>query len=358
MFWRAAALWSTCSVSVIILRVTFPTVLLAGLLLAGKSAAAEDHGNTPLMMAARRGDAVRVRTLLDQGAVVNERNNLGVTALMGAAGLPASWPMRAEFPGSPEVIRLLLRHGADVNARSATGRTALLAAVESGNLESVKILTAAHANVNAVTDRGESSLCAAALAGFEDVVEELLQHGAETNRGIDANGDSALMLAIGRAPSLSDTFGELRALGETRAFAKMAWESVKESFGVPAASQGGTFERYFRIVTSLLDHGADVNAVDRNGYTPLTLAATTGHARFVRLLLDRGANVDATARAYGESTALIISVRYPNFVMTKAILEKHPDVNRRDVFGKSALAYAIEADDQTIIGLLREAGAR
>jgi len=51
--------------------------------------------------------------------------------------------------------------------------------------------------------------------------------------------------------------------------------------------------------TLLLDHGADVNAIDEEfRSTPLGLAARWGHKDMVRLLLDRGADPDAAGAAW------------------------------------------------------------
>jgi len=42
----------------------------------------------------------------------------------------------------------------------------------------------------------------------------------------------------------------------------------------------------------LLDKGADINAKDRDGWTPLIKAAAGGFTDLARLLLERGADMD------------------------------------------------------------------
>jgi len=54
-----------------------------------------------------------------------------------------------------------------------------------------------------------------------------------------------------------------------------------------ASSKGKT-----EIVRLLLDCGANANAEDKNGSTPLHLASSEGETETVRLLLDRGAIAD------------------------------------------------------------------
>lgn len=49
----------------------------------------------------------------------------------------------------------------------------------------------------------------------------------------------------------------------------------------------------FKQVSLLLDHGADVEEPNDEGYTPLMEASREGHKTVVELLLNRGANVNA-----------------------------------------------------------------
>lgn len=47
------------------------------------------------------------------------------------------------------------------------------------------------------------------------------------------------------------------------------------------------------IVKALIDAGADINARNRTGLTPLHVAALTGQKAAVELLIDKGANINA-----------------------------------------------------------------
>jgi len=169
------------------------------------------------------------------------------------------------------------------------------------------------------------------------------------------------MAAIRHAPGLRavlDDFCRKGVLCKVSFLSRIAWDGVRGAFGRPAVTPTGVFERYLRIMTVLLEHGADPNAVTASGATPLTLGASMGHGRVVRLLLDHGADVNATDGAMGDSTALILAVQNGNSAMVKAVLEKHPDLTPKDRFGKSALDYAIEENEQWAIDMLRQAGER
>jgi len=49
---------------------------------------------------------------------------------------------------------------------------------------------------------------------------------------------------------------------------------------------------FLDVARLLLEHGADVNAIGKSGWTPLHVAAVNGRMAIVRLLLEHGADVD------------------------------------------------------------------
>jgi len=97
--------------------------LTAELIRRGADINAQDgEGNTALMHQADQNPSVAMITqLLSFGATVDQRNNLGYTALREAA-----------FWNRSEMVRLLIRHGADVNALDSKRRT-ILKSIVNGN---------------------------------------------------------------------------------------------------------------------------------------------------------------------------------------------------------------------------------
>ncbi len=91
---------------------------------------------SPLYWAAGKGDINTVKTLLDQGADVNETFD-SLTPLM-----------RASEGGHIEVVKMLLDRGADINAKSNIGRTALSIAANKGHINIVNILLERGADLN------------------------------------------------------------------------------------------------------------------------------------------------------------------------------------------------------------------
>ena len=51
--------------------------------------------------------------------------------------------------------------------------------------------------------------------------------------------------------------------------------------------------------------GADIECLDKDNYTPLLIAASTGHTAVVKLLLKRGANLEAKNKQ--DKTAIFLA---------------------------------------------------
>ncbi len=147
-------------------------------------------GATPLLRAASGQDSEAVRLLLDYGALVDLPNVMGVTPLMGAAGLGMEPSPRFNPDGDAEAraistFEILLMAGAEMNARitDVHGRTARIG------------------RSTTLPERGgQTVLFGAVQWAWTRAVEYLVKHGAEVDI-VDALGVSPLDAALGRAGS-------------------------------------------------------------------------------------------------------------------------------------------------------------
>jgi ankyrin repeat protein len=158
------------------------------------------QGATPLLRAARAGDAPFVELLLKHKALVDLPSKEGVTPLMAAAGVEFGTRVtrgrNRTDEGVLKTMRLLLDAGADVNARMVTERrrvipegTSQAAAFALGLRRPSQVPSA-----SAVPD--QTALLGAAQRGYTAFVKFLVENGADLETK-DASGRTALDLAKG-----------------------------------------------------------------------------------------------------------------------------------------------------------------
>ena len=99
--------------------------------------------------------------------------------------------------------------------------------------------------------------------------------------------------------------------------------------------------------------GADVNAADDRGATPLMYAALFDGPDFVKALVDRGANVNA-ANKYGSTALMWAAGQTPN---VKLLLDRGADVKARATGGVTALVVATRFGNGEAMRLLIAAGS-
>jgi outer membrane protein assembly factor BamB len=192
-----------------------PNVFLAamiGLAPASPVVTAADDVRDTLWAAVRNGDAKAAKGLLDKGADVNAKNEIGVSALWIAAG-----------KGKREVIEVLLGAGADVNARDGIWyETPLSLAVGGSHSEVVALLLRAGAKDI------DAALVRAAAGGKVPVVRAILDNAKPQKEALDA--------ALFAAPKSSKELRELLAKAGAAALQpaaekdRLAWKPLAGTY--------------------------------------------------------------------------------------------------------------------------------
>jgi ankyrin repeat protein len=241
-------------------------------------------GSTALLFAARSGDAESTRLLVAAAADVNDALPDGTSALILAA-----------HSGHTRTAEMLLDKGANPNA-GAVGYTPLHAAVLRSDLALVKALLAHDANPNAPITKGtpvrrnsEDFELPKTLIGATpyllaakfleaDIMRALAAGGADTRMRMK-DGATPLMAAAGMgivAPAQDEKRGtDRRGL---------------------AILDGGIVEpesRVLEAVTTALTLGSDIDATNPSGETALHIASAQGYDTVVSTLVARGANLNA-----------------------------------------------------------------
>ena len=185
-----------------------------------------------------------------------------------------------------EMVRLLLQEGASCNdwTRDDAGYypSAMVRACQKGLVEIIRIMLEKHADPNAVGDQGELPLHSAASSGKAKVCELLLESGANPINK-DKTGKSPLhWAAIG--PEV-----------ETMQILIPYYQNISEpdDLGYTPLHHAVFLNSRSDQAQLLLLKGADANAANNNGDTPLHLSALAGNAQTVEILINNGANINA-----------------------------------------------------------------
>ena len=233
-------------------------------------------GFTPLLFAAKSGNAEAARLLLDAGAPVDEPAPNGATPLVIAAR-----------GGHTELAVYLLERGADPDAYAA-GHTALHVAVLRGDLALAKALASRGANLNLPVTQGTPKRRQSAdwailhewiggtplwlAARFVDIdMLDLLVSAGSHAPVTAANGQTSLMAAVNRR-----LFAGHDRRGRVIRNGKEALDPAEQP-------------RIVEVVQVLIGLGESVNDVDPAGNTVLHFAAAEGLDDVVRFLADHGA---------------------------------------------------------------------
>ncbi|PNF26963.1 hypothetical protein B7P43_G12695 [Cryptotermes secundus] len=209
--------------------------------------------------------------------------------------------------GDKEEVLRLLEKGADIDTANVDGLTALHQACIDDNLEMVEFLVENGADVNRGDNEGWTPLHATASCGFISIAKYLIEHGGNVAA---VNNDAELPLDIAESDEMEDMLQQnINAQGidcdEARnEEERMMLEDAKEWLNnggieeTPHPKTGATAlhiaaaKGYIKVMSVLLQGGANLNSQDFDGWTPLHAAAHWGQKEACEMLVEEFCDMD------------------------------------------------------------------
>ena len=304
---------------------------------------------TPLLWASLSSSGEFIETLIDLGANVNAQrtgdkatsltlsadwnNFMAVTLLLnhGAdadiASADARTPLHwAVTRGNQNLVKLFLEKNALVNSQDANGDSPLHTAVSNGFFDITKLLVRKGSNVNLQNREGRTPLFLGVKNKQKQLIEVLIENEADVTIGYKENSTARIYLVRGKdngraawhyvlvkkhllglflkrikggVIKVAD-FGHILRSGSGKDPPEGTTDKILKEYDfqfkeIPDATLLHIASEQINepgIIDLLVKSGANVNAQDAEGFTPLHMAAIHGNLKIVKKLVDLEADVN------------------------------------------------------------------
>ena len=312
--------------------------------------AKNDIGESPLHLAAQNNARDTAALLLDRGAYIQARDKHGNTPLHDAA-----------WKNARDMAAWLVERGADITVKDNDGNTPLHDAAWSNARETAEWLVERGADITVKDNDGGTPLHDAAQGNARETAEWLVAQGADFG-ATDKHGRTLLHLAAmgdarGMAKWLVERGAKIDATdsnGNTplhKAAWQNAWQTaawlLEQGARVDAGDEDGetplhrAAEHDARAVAELLlDHGADINAKANHGIVPLMKAGFFSSDETAELLITRGAMIDAKYTTPYGSTMLHTAASGNLVGLAQELVDRGADIDAIDRYGYTPLHNA------------------
>ncbi|KAH0539793.1 serine/threonine-protein phosphatase 6 regulatory ankyrin repeat subunit B-like [Cotesia glomerata] len=210
-----------------------------------------------------------------------------------------------------ELTTFLLQAGADINARDFYGNTPLQYAIIKGRLEMVKLLLPSTPidNDHYSNNQKRTLLHSAAQSKTHEIIKMLLKREEFKNLEVEENGYNMTPLSL------------------------------------------AVHKNQVKAVEALLQHGANVNTVDKGLKTPLYYATTYSHGMIFKMLLANNANPNCISEE--GQTPLVMAAKNNDDFSINHLLKYGADIDLRSgLSGKTVLHYLGESNEEVNFNIL------
>lgn len=343
------------------------------------------NGYTPLFSAIEANNQAVVELLVDFGADINWKNQMGISSLeyavmqshleiakylkeKGASlnpdiiNQPGIWMYAVR---DRDMVQFLLDNGMEANQKTSDGITIVRVALEQGQNDIVELLVNHGASIDS-----HSPYLHTCILGMEDpriisvlpgkqrkgirpelfnrqyeLLKYLVEKGAGVN-ALDKSGKTPLHLAVMIVNYDPSPKSIAMPLGN---FDKILadQDARKDANDVEVVPYNKTIASY------LLEHGANIDAQDRAGLTPLMTAAISNNMEMVQWLLSRGASLEYTPKY--DMHPVVKMIENDQIEMLMYLLVKGMKIDLISTYPESPLVMAFQRGNEFVDMLLTHA---
>ena len=274
-------------------------------------------------------------------------------------------PLSAAVSGQyTDIVRFLLEHGADpsLSEKGAPNGLALWIAVALGHPEIVQLLLDHGADSSAIVESSGSVLLMSrdkpeirellllrgATEELSDLEQAVLEQDLESVEHILKEDPS-------RVEQPAEMWGEgLLSMAANQGHWKMMELLFRYGATVPEVTKWGKsyYFKHYEVAKHLLEQGMSANHMNWHRTTLLHDMAMAGQIKKAELLLDHGADIDAIDDEY-RSTPLGLAARGGHKELVAVLLRRGADPKLSGAVWSQPLAWALRYDHKEIAALLR-----
>lgn len=282
-----------------------------------------------LHWAAGKGNTEIIKYLIDKGSDVNLEDSHGSFPITAAASSGQS---------NTEIYEAFFKAGIDPKKKYRDGANLLLLSIASDKeLKAADYFATKGMSLKDVDNDGNTAFTYAARSGNIPLLKKLLEKGVKTN-------DNALFTAAQGSRRESNTIETYKYLVEEVKIKPTATNKEGKNVLHFLAGKANQTE----IIKYFISKGVDPNKADKEGVTPLMVAASARETSVLEFLLPTSKNVNAQ-NLKGES-ALTNAVKSGTPEAVSLLLAKGADVKVQDKDGNNLGFYLVQSYRPQMMG--------
>ncbi|KIE04702.1 hypothetical protein NF27_GI00070, partial [Candidatus Jidaibacter acanthamoeba] len=248
--------------------------------------------------------------------------------------------------GKNNLAKLFLENGFSINYKDKEGKSLLHFAAVKNDIDMAQYLISKGVIPDITDQQRATPLMLAAASGSIKILESLVSQGANID-AVDIYQDSALHYAIKAKQSDSALF-----------LANLSQNIIDKNRNGHTPLMLAAISGLNPIVQFLGFKMAKINQFDVKGLNALHLAAIYGNTEIIKLLVDIGMDIDCetqyTKKNKLKNTALHLAASHGRVQAFTVLIELGASITKEDIRGWSAIQYAVKSNDKEITNLVTQ----